>query len=193
MNRLNADGHDESQYLGKILDPRSGKMIPIPPINAFRAAKGDIIRNTDDKLESITWMPRRLNITLDDRGHKLIDDDQLHTCKSVERAALSAMAALGLSSIRVFMAGDMNLAGLSQIDPFKAILTLMKPCYSTALLWVICDERNGGNTQLAIKMLGSIHTGISFAKEILDSLQDSGKVSIVALPELRLESEYDPV
>lgn len=173
-NRLNSEGHDESQYIQAVLNPISGKMEKPPIVNAFRAAKGDIFINPDDKNECPSWMPRILNLKLNESGKAYLDDDALHTCKRVERAALSAMAALGVSSLRCFLSGDgRDISSLAEYDPFKALLTGLLPKYSTALLWVVCDERNRGNIPLALKIIGTITQAIALAKNILDDSRES--------------------
>lgn len=189
MNRLNADGHDESQYLPrKWFNPKTGKDEPFPIVNATREAKGDIQRNADDKLECATWMPIILNRKITQDGKPWLDDDMLHTCKRAERAILSGLSALGIPTIRNFMSGDMSTVKLTPKDPFLMLLTGMLPVYSTALLWVICDERNRGNIPLALKIFPTIAQAIEHAKKILDDLQDVAHSGIVASPQPRPES-----
>lgn len=169
---LNAEGHDESQYIKAVLNPVNGKMEKPPLVNAFRNAKGDIFINADDKSECPTWMPRILNLKLNEHGKKIMDDDALHTCRRVERATLSALAVLGLSDIRSFISGNcQNISELPAYDPFKALLVGLLPVYSTALLWVICDERNRGNVPLAMKIIGTITQAVELSKNILDECQ----------------------
>lgn len=177
------DGIDKSQWLPQYFNPFSKRMERVPPVNAFRQQHG-IVQWEGQAIKALTWLPDILN------HNKNLDDDELHICKRVERAALSAMAALGLSNLRVFIAGDMNTGSLPEHDPFKEILQGMQPKYSTALLWVICDERNGGNVQLAIKILSTIRTAIGHAKNILEKLDNSGNIGSVA--SLPLRPEFDP-
>lgn len=171
---LNAEGHDESQYIKAVLNPTTGRMEKPPLVNAYRHAKGDIFINADDKSECPTWMPRILNLRLNEQGKPFLDDDALHTCKRVERAALSALAVLGLSDIRSFISGNsQDIGELPAYDPFKALLVGLLPVYSTALLWVICDDRNRGNVPLAMKMIDTIAQAIDLAKNILDESRQS--------------------
>lgn len=170
MQRLNPDGHDENDWFEPVINPKTGKKEMPPIVNAFRAAKGDIQTNSDAKVEAAHWMPRILNLKLNKRGEKYLDDDQLHICRRVERVALSAMAALGVSNLRCFMAMGSDVAELPKRDPFATLLTDMLPEYSNAMLWVISDERNLGNVELAIKIHGTIVQSLELAKKILDEI-----------------------
>ena len=170
---ISEEGIDKSQWLPKVYNRVSGLMERIPPVNPFRARQGAVVWQ-GEAIKALVWMPDILNAIRNNDGDPIyLTDDELHTCKRVERTALSAMAALGLSNIRTFMAGDMNPDKLPQNDPFKELLQGMPRPYSHALLWVICDDRNGGNLPLALKIITSIRTAVEHAKNILERLEKS--------------------
>jgi len=165
------DGIDKTQWLPKVFNRVSGIMERVPPVNPFRARQGMVVWKGEE-IKALVWMPDILNAIRNGNGDPIhLTDDEVHTCKRVERAALSAMAALKLSNIRTFMSGDMNTDKLPKNDPFKELLCGMPRKYSHALMWIICDERNGGNTELALKIITTIRTAIEHAKNILEHLE----------------------
>jgi len=175
MNKLNAEGHDESQYLPtKWYNPKTEKEEPYQVVNAFRAAKGDVIINETGYYESLTaFFPNQLSKILDEKGQNLLSRDDVHTCKRIERAVLSAWAVLKFGHLKNFTIGDdIDTSKLPKHDPFVALLTGLLPYQSNICLWVIFDDRNRGNIPLATKLISSIRNSIDLAKNILDNLPE---------------------
>lgn len=172
MNRLNADGHDESQYLPKKwINPKSGKEEDYPVVNECRAKKGDIVQlETDGGLnKALTWLPDKLNHMRDDNGKELLNRDYLHICESIYKIVMSARHSLGISDLRSFIGGEAIIqVGILPSDPFFAILSKLMPYQSNMVLWVVCDEYNRGNIALARKCISSILGSLDMAKKVID-------------------------
>lgn len=161
--QLNSEGHDESQYLPKKwLNPRTGKEEDYPVVNPWRAGKGDIKRNEDDKLESMTWLPD----VLFERKH--IQQQHLNTAKSFFRILVQAKKALGICDLRGQLF-DRYPAGISDdIDMFIQInRRLVKP-ESNILIWLVWDDYNRGNVALAMRVIGTILHALENAQEVID-------------------------
>jgi hypothetical protein len=188
-DKLNADGHDESQYLPrKWFNPRTGKEEPYPVVNPFRQAKGDISRNDDDKLEAMTWLP---DILLK-RGK--ISGDHHSTCLSAFRAALSTRNALGVENLRAYLSEVMGeeIPSGEESDIFFNLATKLSKLHFHTCMWVVFEEMNRGNVALACSIIGTIQESIERAQDIIDSckkkpidsIRDRDNVPIVTAPEL---------
>ena len=157
MNRLNADGHDKSQYL-----PRG-----TPPVNPFRAQhKG--IEWDGESIKVKTWMPDILLKTLDEFGKEMLTRDQVHTCESMFRAITATRNSLGINDLRAFI-GESKGDGEPK-DIFFAVIHGLLPYQANLCLWVVCDEYNRGNLPLAKKLITNIQQSIDLAQILIDNL-----------------------
>lgn len=162
-DRLNYLGHDESQYL-----PRG-----VPPVNPWRAQHGHV-KWEGEAIKALTWMPDILHATLNEEGNELLTRDYVHTCESIFRIVTSTRHALGLSDLRSFIGGSISaIESTPKTDPFIALLTGLMPYQSNLCLWVVCDEYNNGNVELAKKLITSICNSLDRAQKIIDECKMS--------------------
>lgn len=166
--KLNSEGHDESQYLPKKwYNPRTGREEDYPIVNPFREKHGGVV--TEGKsIKALTWLPDKLHLQLDTDGNQLINGDQLNTCRSFYRAVVSTRNELRIDNVR-------NLVGQSPTpgeptDIFFAVVRGLLPYQANMCLWVVCDEYNRGNLELAQKLIVSIQNSLDLAQKIIDSL-----------------------
>lgn len=157
MNRLNSDGHDESQYLPK----------GTPPVNPFRA-QHEGIKWEGESIRAKTWLPDILEEQLDENAHPLLSGDQVHTCKSFLRSVVGTRNALGITDLRIYV-GQPNSEAESK-DIFFSIMRGLVAYQANLCLWVVCDEYNRGNISLARKLIGSIQQSLDNAQKLIDSL-----------------------
>jgi hypothetical protein len=165
MNRLNADGHDESQYLPKVLDKITGKIVSLPPVNAFRERQGGV-RYEGTSIKAMQWLPDILFDRENERERPYND-----TCVSFYGYYVQTGQALGVSDVRNILFDRLEEGTqLPPVDTFAAIMRgLVKP-ESHMLLWVVCDDRNRGNLRLANHLIGTIRHAVEHAQEIIDAL-----------------------
>lgn len=155
--RLNADGHDESQYL-----PRD-----TPAVNAYRAAQGGISWD-GQSIKHLTWMPDKLHYKLTEEGKPYLDRDRLQTCEGLYRAVTGTRSALGISDLRIYV-GEKSEGGEPK-DIFFAVLRKLLPYQSNLCLWTVCDEYNRGNLPLAMQLISSIHNALDMAADVIKAL-----------------------
>lgn len=171
-SKLNADGSDPQYYL-----PRG-----VPPVNPWRMQHGQV-RWEGEAIKALTWMPDMLNNTLDVNGNPCLTPDYIHTCESIFRIVTSARVALGLSDLRSFISANKTDAQSSRkTDPFFALLTGLLPYQSNLCLWVVCDEYNHGNIELAKRLIWSIRNSLDNAQKIIDNCRSLEENELVASP-----------
>lgn len=158
MRRLNAEGHDETQYL-----PRG-----TPPVNPFRERQGGV-KWEGTGVKALTWMPDIMNDTLDEEGRELLTRDQLHTCESFFRAVVATGNELKIDRLKIYM-GDSVEDEKKAKDIFYAIMTRLLPYQSNLMLWVVCDDRNRGNIALAKHLKSSIQNAVDCAQKVISAL-----------------------
>lgn len=164
--RLNAEGHDESQYL-----PRG-----IPPVNPFRAQhKG--VRWEGTSIKAMNWLP---DLMLD---REFLTKDHQTTCLSFYSAVISTRKLLGITDLRGYLA-DSQMGDALPKDIFFAICNGLKKWKSNLCLWVVCNEYNMGNIELAYKIRGNIQESLEDAQKIIDNLRELARVISVPVPEV---------
>lgn len=170
--KLNADGHDESEYLPKKwFNPKTQKEEPYPIVNSFRAKKGDVVMLDEDGgvHKALKWLPDILHRTLDENAKELLTGDHVHICESIFRIACSAKVALGIADLRNYsLPVDTSESITVEVDKLFALLKGLLPYQSNLCLWVVFDEYNRGNVVLAKKIISSICSSLDNAKKILD-------------------------
>lgn len=156
MNRLNHEGHDASQYL-----PRG-----VPPVNAYRATKGDIVRE-GESIKAISWMPDRLYVA--DRLSK----EEVNTCTMFYSILIATRRVLGICDLRGILTDKTmeNPTKSLEVDYFMEIMNGLPRPEGNMLLWVVCDEYNHGNLELACMLLGTIQHAIENTKNIIDNIK----------------------
>lgn len=181
MNRLNADGHDESQYLPKVFDPVTGKMIPTPPVNAFRAQHGNVVYE-GDLIRQLEWLPDILY------AHAVIDKCHLDTALSFYTAYIETMKALKIGDIKGILNDKTDELSTPKGDIFFAVMHgLCKP-EANMMLWLVCDDRNRKNTLLARHLIGTIKHALENSQIIIDNLKKKNNNTLSPEPESRPES-----
>lgn len=185
-SKLNADGHDESQWIKKEFNPKTGKMEMPPLINAFRAAKGDIFRNSDDKLESPEGLPRIMFI------NGRISEDDFNTAKRVESIWIHAQRTLGISSIKGVIASD--VAPANSIDPntdrFLEMWRHIPRNEFEQMLWFVSFRIKAMSAALPLDRLEIIQSGLQKAQKMIDIWDGNSNNALTGSPELR--PEFDP-
>lgn len=174
MNRLNSEGHDESQYLPK----------GMPPVNPFRAQHRGI-KWEGQAVKALTWLPDILNAMLNDSGNELLTRDHIATCTRFYSAVVSTRKTLGISDIRGYIAEPTGKNDSRETDIFFSVVNGLLKYQSNLCLWVVCDEYNRGNIKLASHLIGSIQQSLDNAQKIIDSLKNVTTIQIVPVPELR--------
>lgn len=168
MNRLNSEGHDESQYLPKKwFNPKTEKEESYPVVNPFRAQHGKV-RLEGEEIKALTWLPDILHDTYGEDGKELLSRDYLQICETIFRIVMSARNALGISDLRSFLGAEQLNQHLSARDPFFALLSKLLPYQSNMVLWIVCDEYNRGNIDLARKLIETIRNSLDLAKKVID-------------------------
>lgn len=182
-DRLNAEGHDESQYLPKEYNAKTGKMERVPPINAFRAAKGDITRNEDDKLESVHWLPRIMH------RQRQITKEHYDTARSFERHLIHARRTLGICDIKGKLFDIMPANGIDEsTDLFLTILRSVARPEVVRLVWFVDMNFPCSSAALPDDMLGVIQHGLENVQKIIDLNNETRNNTESTLPELSLKS-----
>lgn len=170
-DRLNAEGHDESQYL-----PNG-----MPPVNAFREQHGNV-QWEGLSIRALTWMPDILFV------RRSIEKVHLDTCVSFYGAVVETRKVLKIGDIRGILFDKPDELTTPKVDVFFNIVHgLCKP-EANMLLWLVCDEYNRGNISLAHKLIGTIKHGIENAQKIIDNLRERAKQQESPSAELSLKS-----
>ena len=174
--KMNAQGHDESQYL-----PRG-----VPPVNPFRAKHGKI-EWVNQTLHAKTWMPDILTTTLNENGKPLFETEHLETCIRLFKALVATNQALKISDLHMQLASE-EIQGMPRNpkDIYFAIMRELLPHQSNLCWWVICDDRNHGNVELATHLISSIQNSLVLAEKVIDSLREVCIIPIPASPEVSL-------
>ncbi len=106
--RLNAEGHDESQYLP----------CDVPIVNAFRERKGGV-KYEGTAIKAMQWMPDIL-FDRENEKEKAYND----TCVSVYGYYVMAAQTLGISDVRnILFDWIEDAVQLPPVDTFRAIMT----------------------------------------------------------------------
>lgn len=167
---LNAEGHDENQYLPKFLNKATGKMEDMPPVNAFRERQGGV-KYEGKAIKAVRWMPDIL-FDRENKREKPYND----TCVSFYGYYVQAGQALGISDIRNILFDRVEEGTqLPPADTFSAIMHGLCKAESHMLLWVICDDRNRGNIPLAKHLIGTIRHAIENTQKIINDLTKKRK------------------
>lgn len=170
--RLNSEGHDESQYIKPLLNPKTGKMEMPPIVNPFRERQGSV-RYEGTAIKAIQWLPDIL-FDRDNEMEKPYND----ICVSFYGYYIQAGQTLGISDIRNILFDPIDdISELPPTDTFRAIMTGLRLPESNMLLWVICDDRNHGNVHLARHLIGTIRHAIENTKNIIDELTQKRRMA----------------
>jgi hypothetical protein len=170
MNRLNSEGHDESQYLP----------LGTPPVNAFRAQHGTV-KWEGTSCKAISWMPDKLY------DLKIIDKHHLDTASSFLTAKIHTQKVLGIADIRGILHDKPDALSAPRGDVFFALLKQLCKPELNMLLWVTCDDRNHGNIPLACQLIGTIKHALENAQKIIDNLYGICETTKSPAPEMRPE------
>lgn len=155
-NRLNSEGHDESQYL-----PHG-----VPPVNAFRAAKGDIKR-IGEEIRARHWMPDLLF----DYGH--FEKEHVDTCLSFYAILIGARRVLGICDLLNAITDKMAMeASNAEVDSFVEIMRGLPKPEMNMLIWVVDNDRNHRNISLAFHLIGTITHAIEHTQKIIVEISD---------------------
>lgn len=181
MNRLNADGHDESQWIKPVFNRASEKMEMPPIVNPYREAKGDIVRNEDDKLESVHWLPRIM------QRQGQITKEHFDTARSFERLLIHSRRTLGICDIKGKLFDMMPSSGIDDsTDLFLEIVRVVVRPEVTRIVWFVDMNFPCSSAALPIAMLGVIHHGLENIQNVIDMHNQKRNNATSTLPELRL-------
>ena len=146
---LNAEGHDESQYLPE----------GVEVVNPFRKQHTSI--SVEGELhKAIEWLPDILF------EKHCITKRQLDTAFTFLRILVNAKKALGTCDLRGVMFDKYPYGISSDVDPFLEIKRKIGKYDFNALIWLVWNDYNRGNISLALQKL-------SHLKRILDHTQYS--------------------
>lgn len=157
---------DQSQFLPNWLNPKTGRYEQPPLVNAYRAAKGDLIvqLSEDGGLNKVlTWMPDILHY----KGK--LEKEHVDTCFSFFGILTNARRILKICDLRGLLA-DKKLEkgeGDEETDTFLTIVHTLAKAEANMMFWVVCDEYNRGNYTLAVSMIGTIKHAIENTNNIL--------------------------
>lgn len=169
---------DKTQFLpDKELNVKTGEMVPVPRVNAFRAKQGNV-RYEGQAIKALTWMP---DIMLD---REWINGDHMHTCGIFYRAVVATRKALGIGDLRAYLAESRPDGAGAACDVFFAVLSQLPKAQSNMCLWVVCDEYNRGNFMLAYNLRGTIQAALENAQIIIDREKEKAENTPVLTPEL---------
>lgn len=186
--RLNSEGHDESQYLPKTwYNPKTQMDEPYPVVNAFRAAKGDIVHLQEDGevARALVWLPHALHLKLDHCGQRIISSDHLHTCETLNRVLRIVKVALGLSDLRAYTDGQAGeMAPSAERDIFVELIKGLPVFQGRVGFWFAEADFTPQNSRAALQWLGAIYAALDSAQNIIDATRESDNMSIVASPEV---------
>ena len=132
MSKLNAEGHDGSQYL-----PRG-----TPPVNAFRAQHGNV-RWEGEAIKALTWLPDILF------ERKIIEECHLHTANSFLRVLIHAKRTLGITDLRGALFDKFPDSMPTENDLFLEICRELPRPEANAIIWLVWDDYNRRNIALA--------------------------------------------
>jgi hypothetical protein len=188
MTRLNPEGHDESQYLKAVFNPVSGKMEMPPIINAFRAAKGDIIRNEDDKLESVHWLPR----ILERQGN--ITKEHLDTAKAFERYLIHAWRTMGICDLRGKLNDILPASGLDDnTDMFLEIARKVVRPELNRVIWTVMKNFPCSSAVLPSHDLGVLKHGLENIQKVIDEHKERRNNATSTPPEVSLNTNRSEI
>lgn len=171
MSRLNGEGHDESQYL-----PRG-----TPPVNPFRERQGGV-RWEGTSCKALSWFPDRLYHL------QIIEKHHLDTAISFITAMINTQKVLGIGDIRGILHDKPEELNSPKGDVFYAILNRLCKPESNMLLWLVCDDRNRGNTSLARHLIGTIKHALENTQKIIDNMAGVCESELSPAPEVRPKS-----
>ncbi len=181
--RLNAEGHDESQYLPKKwINPKTGKEEDYPVVNVWRMGKGDIIINEDDKYEVPTWLPRRLF------RNGSFTKELFDTSNSFFRILVHAKRTLGITDLRNILFEKPPASGQNiQVDMFIELKRALALPEMNAIIWLVWDDYNRGNTGIAYQIIGTIKHGLENCQMVIDKFKEKSDNESSTAPFLRPE------
>lgn len=179
MNRLNANGEDESQWIQPVLNRVTGKMEMPPIVNPWREAKGDIVRNEDDKLESIHWLPR----ILQRQGN--ITKEHFDASRSFERILVHARRTLGICNITGKIFDAIPSGGVDDTtDMFLEILRKVARSEVMRIVWLVDMNFPCSKAAIPIGMLGIIQHGLENIQNVIDMHNEKRNNAASTLPEV---------
>ena len=171
MNRLNSEGHDESQYLPK----------GTPPVNAFRAQHGNV-KWEGESIKAMSWMP---DILFD---KEIISKKHLDTSNNFFRIVVQAKRTLGICDLRGGLFDKHETGAAFEADLFLEIWRSIPKSEFNMLLWFVWDDYNRGNVALAIHLRGTIQHGLENAQKIIDNFSKANDNTESTLPEVSLKT-----
>jgi hypothetical protein len=150
---LNSEGHDESQYLPD----------GVEVVSYYRKQHGQVIH--EGLLhKTLEWLP---DILFEE---KKISKEQLDTAVSFFRILINAKRALGTCDLRGTLFDKYPYGISNDIDPFLHIKRSIGKWDFNALIWIVWDEYNRGNVNLARQKVDHVTRILNHAKIAIDDL-----------------------
>jgi hypothetical protein len=159
---LNAEGIDESQFLPKEFNKKTGKYESIPPVNAFRAKHGNI-KWAGESIKDASWLPEILfNADTEEKGY-------IDTSNSFFRILVHAKRTLGICDLRGSLFENHPYGITTETDMFLEIIRNVVKPEVTVSIWLVWNEYNRGNLPLAQKLIGTIKHGLENIQSCIDN------------------------
>jgi hypothetical protein len=168
---LNAEGHDESQYLPKGL----------PAVNAYRAQHGKVIWE-GDSIKSLEWLPDAFF------GGNEKEEGYLRTCNAFFCYLVQFKRTCGTCDIRGRLFDELATGISFELDMFKQIRDRLPKNELATLVWFVWNDYNRGNMNLASYLLGTIKHALEHTKNIIDDCKKIVETASQTSPQLRLEN-----
>lgn len=156
MNRLNADGHDESQY-----NPRG-----VPPVNPFRMQHGSI-KWEGEAIKALTWLPDILrDIGYIEKGHH-------DTCKSFERILIQAKRTLNICQLKGALFEKPPEMINNDTDMYLLLKNKLILREMEIMIWLVEEENSKENLKAVNFLIGKIIHAIENSQRIIDNAKKS--------------------
>lgn len=183
MNGLNANGEDESQWFKPFINPKTGKREMPPIVNAFRAAKGDVILNDDGTHESPHWLPRIMFT----KGRLSKEHYDMAFC--FECVWFQAKKTLGVLELKGKLYDKMPEGEITiEVDSFLEIKRTISANEFREIIWFVSKYFPASDAALPLDRLGVILHGLENSKIIIDICKKKRENAKYTSPEVSLNS-----
>ena len=158
--QLNAEGHDESQYLPK----------DEPIMNIFRI-QHSAVKKEGESIKILSWLPDILF------EKNVIDKRELNTAENIYKCWVATNQALGVSH-RGMRIASIEIEGIPREpkDIYFALLSNLLPYQSKLCVWLVKEEPRESIVKHAVAIKSNIINALLQAKNIIDNYQNFVKI-----------------
>lgn len=153
MNRLNHEGHDESQYLKK----------GTPPVNPFRMQHGKV-KWEGEAIKALTWLPD----VLQDIGY--LEKEHHDTCRSFERILIQAKRTLSICELKGALFDKAPEEIRNDVDMYLLIKNTLICSEMQIMIWLVEEENSISNIEAAASLNGKIKHAIENTQKTIDNV-----------------------